>query len=86
VTHKVIHHLLRRGLEDAVNCRATDRRQRVGWEEYDQQGSFVDHIGRLDRSQRGRHASSRSLLNQLPREARVQLSRTSRFLAQACGG
>jgi hypothetical protein len=84
--HQVIHHLLRSGSEDAVDGGAADRRQRVGREEDDQQGSLVDHFGRLDRRQRSRHASSCSLVDHLPREARVLLRRAPRFLAQARSG
>ena len=80
VPHQVIHHLLRSGAEDAVDGGAADRRQRVGWEEDDQQGSLVDHVSRLDRRQRSRHASSCSLVDHLPREARVLLRRAPRFV------
>jgi hypothetical protein len=84
--HQVIHHLLRSGSENAVDGGAADRRQRVGWEEDDQQCSFMDHVGRLDRRQRSRHASSCSLVDHVPREARVLLRRAPRFLAQARSG
>ena len=55
-------------------------------EENDQLGRFVDHFGRLDRSQRSGHAGRCSLVDHVPREARVLLRRAPRLLPQARSG